>query len=334
MTELIFHIGLAKCASTTLQRRIFLREYGYLGTAPPSELPRSRNLAKALSNCIPSSGRQTISKRNLRAWAERIREVHAEHWPETDRLLLSNEFFSSASRLNDRPFLKVLELLKKSNWPSGNLKVLLILRNQASRLASHYAEGSSAEWAPGQAHFEAVVSRRLASRRYQRLFDYSRWVEGLYAVVGRHNVCVLLLEEAGTADFWSDIKSFCKLEQFDPDSMVEENSVGSNVRKTSEQTWALSELDTGFKAKSEIDRWLNLVWPRKFQIESRSALREALIKRLKTQYDERAAKIANSEREKQIHLSEELIFSVRRHCDSANQRLAELLGREIRNFGY
>ena len=44
MKDIIFHIGHPKCASTTLQNKVFINEPGYLGTA--KTMPN--NLAKEL----------------------------------------------------------------------------------------------------------------------------------------------------------------------------------------------------------------------------------------------------------------------------------------------
>ena len=332
MTDLIFHIGLTKCASTTLQQKVFRHEDGYLGTAP--DMPREDNLGKQLQQVTPFGGRQTISNRGLEKWVERVQWMQARKWPTAHRLILSNESLSGASRLCDRPILRVLSILKNRFWTQGRVRVVLVLRNQATRLASGYAEGSKRRWIPGQSEFERVVERRLQSRRYVRLLDYSQWVEGLRQVVGPDNVCVLLLEEADTPEFWGTLAKFCALERFEPQAFAAINQSRKNVRSRAGNRWAISDLDTEFRAKVGVDKFMNLLWPAQISPDIRNRCREAAIARLDTRYRERAAKIPLAERETEIHLSDFVLQTVRDRCGLFNERLARQLGRDLEPLGY
>ncbi len=331
MTDLILHIGLPKCASTTLQRNVFSHEDGYLGTAP---IAREDNLAKQLQQCTPFGGRQTISVGRLREWAERVQQMQAQRWPTATRLILSNEVLSSASRLSDRPILRVLSILKNRFWTQGRVRVVLVLRNQAARLASSYVQGSNCRWNPGQFEFERAVERQLSSRRYVRLLDYSQWVEGLRQVVGPDNVCILLLEEADTPEFWGTLAEFCTLERFDPQGFAAINQNRKNVRSRAATRWAISELDTAFRAKVRVHNLMNLFWPAHLSPAIRNRLRETAIARLDARYRKRAAKIPLAERETEIHLSDSVLQTVRDRCGPFNERLARQLGRDLQPLGY
>ena len=332
MTDLIFHIGLAKCASTTLQRKVFRHEDGYIGTAP--DMAREDNLAKQLQQCTPFGGRQTISSRGLGEWVERVQRIQAGRWPTAHRLILSNEILSGASRLSDRPILRVLSILKNCFWTQGRVRVVLVLRNQAARLASGYVQGSNCRWNPGQSEFERVVERQLQSRRYVRLLDYSQWVDGLGQVVGPDNVCVLLLEEADTPEFWGTLAEFCALERFDPQAFAAINQSRKNVRSRAGNRWAISELDTAFRAKVGVHKFMNLLWPARISPAIRNRCRETAIARLDARYRERAAKIPLAERETEIHLSDFVLQTVRDRCGPFNERLARPLGRDLEPLGY
>ena len=72
-------------------------------------------------------------------------------------LSVSNEVLSAASRFSDRPILSVLSILKNQFWREGEIRAVIVLRNQAARLASGYAQGSLRRWNPGQQDFERVV---------------------------------------------------------------------------------------------------------------------------------------------------------------------------------
>ena len=332
LTNLIFHIGLAKCASSTLQRSVFRYEDGYLGTEP--DIAPELNMAKQLQQCGPFAGRQTISKKGLREWAERVRRIKQERWPDTDRVIMSNEMLSGANRLSDRPMLKVLLLLRQHFWQEGEIKVVLVLRNQAARLASSYAQGAGCHFTPGQTDFERTVERRLKSRRQLRLFDYSRWVEGLESVVEPENLCVLLLEESPTVEFWQQLADFCRLKRFEPETMISPDTSKKNVRSRSETDWSISEFDPAARAKVVVDKWLNAFWPNNLQPERRNRLRLAAIEQLEARYRWKYEKVSGGERETEFHLSPRIMETMRARCGQFNAKLAQQLGRDLKPLGY
>lgn len=332
MTDLIFHIGLSKCASSTLQRQIFRHEDGYLGTAPG--IQQQDNLAKQLQQCTPLAGRQTTNKRGLSQWTERIRIAHKKHWPQARRLILSNEMLSGASRLSDRPILPVISLIRERFWREGEVKVVLVLRNQAARLASSYVQRSSCRFNPGQADFEQTVKQHLRSRRHLRLFDYSRWVDGLQSIIGRENVCVLLLEESHTMNFWQNLTQFCGLERFEPTSMLSPSTSRNNVRRRSPDRWSISDFDPRYRAKVTADKWLNGLWPAHLQPEQRARLRQQAMAHLEARYRRKYARIKNTQRETEIELTPKLMKEMRAHCGQFNERLSEQLGRNLKTLGY
>lgn len=235
--DLILHIGLAKCGSTTLQRDVFRHEAGYVGTAP--DLSPERNFAKRLQTCTPFRGRQTLDRRGLQRWSQDLQEFQSEQWPGIDRLILSNEVLSSANRLSDRPILGVLTALKAGGWP-GRLRIVLVLRSQARLIASSYAQHSSSNPLAGQSDFEQHVARIVNSRRHRRFLDYPAYIDSLTRVVGSKNLCVMLIEETNLLSFWEQLSDFCRLDRFDPSSMVNAHDHGKNKRGLSSQRWEIS----------------------------------------------------------------------------------------------
>ena len=332
MTDLIFHIGLSKCASSTLQRSVFRYEDGYLGTEP--DIASEHNMAKQLQKCGPFAGRQTINRKGLREWAERVRRIKHQRWPDTARVIMSNEMLSGANRLSDRPMLKVLLLLRQRFWTEGDIKVVLVLRNQAARLASGYAQGAGSRLKPGQADFERSVERSLNSRRHLRLFDYSRWLEGLESVVGPENFCVLLLEESRTVEFWQQLADFCRLERFKSETMISPETSKKNVRSRSPDSWSISEFAPAARAKVMVDKWLNALWANNLQPKQRNRLRRRAIEQLEVHYRRKYEKVSNDERETEFHLSPQVMETMRARCGQFNAKLAQQLGRDLEPLGY
>ena len=298
------------------------------------ELSAKENLAMQLVKCGPFESRQFINKRELEGWSERVKGLQAERWPDIGRLILSQETLSSANRISDRPVIKVLRILKEKLWLDGQIRVVLVLRNQASRMASSYAQDSNRVYLPGQASFERWVDQYLRSKRHLRLLDYTNWINELTSVIGAENLCVLLLEEADSPNFWNQLANFCALERFDPDRLLRDNAGRENVRRQSRSTWSLRPLDLDVKAKVAVDRWLNLLWPQWILSGRRERIRRAAVERLRNSFDREARKLDMKTRDHEIQLSEQVRTQIDAALGTKNRELSKFLGREIRHLGY
>ena len=105
MRDIIFHIGHPKCASTTLQNKVFKSEPGYLGTA--KTMPN--NLAKELQRIAPVAPSISWRKSEARRWGKKVSDVAKQNWPETERLIVSSEMNSNNNKLKNRPVIPFLK---------------------------------------------------------------------------------------------------------------------------------------------------------------------------------------------------------------------------------
>lgn len=329
--DLILHVGLGKCGSSTIQRDVFQHEDGYLGTAP--RIDDRLNFAKRLQHCTPFAGRQTLSRSGLRKWVKHVLEMQAELWPDIDRLILSNEMLSTSNRISDRPILRVLSELQDNLWP-GRVRVVLVLRNQATRLASSYAQGSAGNPKANQSDFERHVGRIMDKPRNRRLFDYSSYVEGLKKIVGGRDLCILLIEETHTREFWSTLAEFCELQQFDPDGMLNASKEKKNKRSISGQRWKLSRYEPEQSAKRQVDHWLNLLWSRRLMARSRHSVRKHTIELLTAKFSKSELKLNGEESDESISLTPVVRRLIEKRCGPFNKALGHQLGKNLADLGY
>ena len=297
-------------------------------------MPPKDNFTNGLLEAGPFWGRQTTNHRALAGWVDLIKQTQAERWPDAERLILSHETLSAASRLSDRPILKILSTLRRNLWTEGHIMVVLVLRNQAARLASSYAQSSATKWHPGQADFERYLERHLSSRRHVRLLDYSAWLDGVCEIVGAENVCTLLLEDSQTPEFWQRLTDFCRLQHFQPESMLDQNPSHHNVRSRGSNTWNLQPIDIDSMVRSNVEKWFNLFWSKRHFGQARKTLKSRAIRMAKKTCEAKLSRYDAERREMEIHLSDSAMQAVRTRCGASNEKLALRLGRDLSSLNY
>ena len=224
MRDIIFHIGHPKCASTTLQNKVFKSEPGYLGTA--KTMPN--NLAKELQRIAPVAPSISWRKSEARRWGKKVSDVAKQNWPETERLIASSEMYSNNNKLKERPIIPFLKYFAEHIWTEGEVKVIMVIRNQSDKIASGYAQVSRANIKASQNDFEKYVYKYI--KKNDKYMDYALWVKDLHHSFGKKNVCILLMEDIKTEKFWQDLNSFCDLKNFNIQTMLS-NDANSNSKK-------------------------------------------------------------------------------------------------------
>ena len=194
--ELIMHIGFAKCASTYLQYRVFplTRTYKYIH--------KHSKITGAFwgSPAIWESNSMEETLYSLYSGAG----IHGTIVSD-ERMSLYTPFVMNripkkrrVDRIQDPDLLSLhLNMLYKLAKKSGytGFKVVLIVRDQASLLASLYAQNSWGIWNAGQKDFEKQVYAIIdKERRYYSAgirLDYLYLYEKLCEVLGKSNVLIM-----------------------------------------------------------------------------------------------------------------------------------------------
>lgn len=137
--DLIFHIGYSKCASSTLQNSVFPKTNGYLGDKKGM---MEMNYARLFKKISPSGLKFNGNMKRAKKIADDIFSLAQKDKKEMDRMILSHEGFIKDNLISTRPIIPFLKEFNNKVWHHGKIKVILIIRNQADRIASSYAQQS------------------------------------------------------------------------------------------------------------------------------------------------------------------------------------------------
>lgn len=195
-------------------------------------------------------------------------------------------------------------------------------------MASAYAQKSRVNPNASQVDFERSCKSNL--KNYFENMNYSKCIEELYESFGKEKVCILLMEDISKIEFWEKLKQFCDLPEFNPQSMVKGEKV--NQRKLSKNMWKLQEYNKDVRSKNKVNNYLKFFWPAylaKNQREKISNHSRVLLSKL---YSDKKNKFF--EDETGIFLSDNVKNSVREHYADSNQKLSELLNRDLTGLGY
>lgn len=255
MTDLIFHMGLPKTATTTLQRSVLPGNPGY---CREWENERKKDgLDKDLVRIF--RGPESSWDAELGKWSEKVRNKNAKH-RNADRIIVSNEQFSGmdgsatdpldrwpigtrknlhrkTDHIARRPFVPLLRRIQERHWPHGAVKVILVFRNQAEWLASLYAQRSRKIRRASQVDFNRQVERLIKSE--ETYLDWSSWVDDIETTIGKENALFLFMEEIGKDSFWSDFASFSGIDMEHSMTTFKGDAPGENVNRTNQNTWNL-----------------------------------------------------------------------------------------------
>lgn len=313
MTDLIIHIGFPKCASSTLQKVTFKDEEGYLGG-------HGQQYSRQFRACTAVGPRQWSNFTQAKKWAQRVR---TEHNHDINRLILSDEMLTNSNKFRARPIIPFLKKFSNTIWTNGEIKVVLILRNYADRLASGYSQVSDLNPDASQADFEEKILKT-------KFPDYAKWIAELFECLGRNNVCVLLMEDIGHIKFWNQLFEFCKIVNSDPENMINSSR---NMKRTSANTWSIQPFDPRRKAKTIAFHIFDAFWPHYILSDNRTEIFDAVRGKIESYYSSKFDEVNNS-RQDEIRLDPRLRKIIQKRTEKSTANLSKYLSRDMHSLGY
>lgn len=332
MTELIFHIGMNKCASTTLQDTVFKFVPGYLGKFNhPGKV--SRDLAQQFEDNAPVGGRQTGDINGVSNWLKKVRSEMSEKDPELNKFLVSSESLCQSNKINLRPIIPFLSSINREAIKDGTVKVIIVFRNQADILASNYAQNSDVTYESSQINFEYSATNLIGGKQKAYL-NWGEWAQELIGEFGKENVCILLLEEINTVDFWEKLIRFIDTEKLSAKDLHEKSfSSKKNKRRIGDKVWKLTPFSISEKARIDTLKIFTFLWkPNKMPARREKAMKKSIEMRKK--YLELRGFKNGKLVDTSVTLSSDLRERIQDNFEKSNRVLSEILGKDLKKLGY
>jgi hypothetical protein len=348
MLDLVLHIGLPKTGSTMMQYVLFPNVPGYLGKRRESE-PQG-DFARQLDSITPSCALSFQEwKKAASVWINRVVNYAHSNYPASGQLIVSSEnlsaigspdsqdrwpigtgFWASKSTITTErhSIVPYLEALSDTLWKHGNVKVIIVLRNQPEWLASMYAQRSAFMRNASQQDFERQVDELI--NRGETYIDWSLLVTKLRAAVGFDNVLTLIYEDMQYQRFMDELFGFLRV-KLDPLSNLPQDfgSTWLNVRRTGGKGWRLRPFgkSRGFAGRKAVSCRMSKFPPLINRIASR------VVGELFDKPYNRLLDLANPR--DGIEMTEQLRQNIRRYCRPFNERLAaETYRNDLEELGY
>jgi hypothetical protein len=234
---------------------------------------------------------------------------------------------SNKNKFNALPIIPFLEKFSKEIWTSGDLKVIVVLRNTAEIMASSYSQNSAANPYASQLNFERFIDSQLTKRVFR---DYSVWISKLYAAFGKEKVCVLLMEDIDSNVFWQQLHAFCNLPEFQNKTKLMPKL---NSKRKTKISWEIAAFSPENKARVMAINLFGFIWPYFILSKYRNTAILFTKKKLSNHFTKKYLK-ANETREDSFTLTEKHREKIESNLRSSTKILSELLARDMNALGY
>ncbi|MYL23448.1 FkbM family methyltransferase [Halomonas alkaliantarctica] len=211
--KLVFHIGMHRTGTTTLQEKFFPNFSNYFGRCKKVHGgwgydECSKKLLKASKSADDNSVRSFIDCVNRKG-----------NSPNGNSLIFSNEALIEPIGWGAAPFTTdgeapkvkaespVFDFLKKmEDFYIGKNKAIFVVRKQSDWLASLYSRISGNILSASQGDFEKQVENVIAYNTHW--IDWADWLEKLRAILGGENVICLPMEMMSEMSYWERLSDF------------------------------------------------------------------------------------------------------------------------------
>lgn len=336
--NLNLHIGFSKTGTTTLQENLFSELPNYLGKSKKNEFKNSTALVNELTKLyLRYSINDTENlKTDVYNW---INNCH-ENYSQFESVIISSEDFtkwptnnpnnncfpfdeslstsSFSKRTKTPPIIEFLELYLKPYWKSGDVKILLTIRNQPEWLASRYAELSDRIQNSCQRNFENQVSKIISTN--DPYIDWMNWIIQLERIVSRKNLLVALMEEMDKPTYWIEIATFFGFEISNSSTLISSTNRVNILYLEKRNVWALKQ----FRIRQVVAR----NWIRRTK---RNHFRSLVLKIIDIL--DKSSNWALSKR-KTIELNDQTRIGILEFVSESNNKLDQYLVKDLRRFGY
>lgn len=239
MSDLIFHLGLTKTASSFLQKRVF---NGKMNTL-------DRAVAWNTDAEIASSFQKFFHAHGPSVWRDRryIEDYFDYDTSRSSNVLISHESLYNSIPFTDdpspllacEPYLLAARLgeISRYAWPHGDVKAFFFFRRQPDWLASIYAHISYQLSKPSQQDFESRVEELLQrTHSGAQALEYDLLIEQLKRSLGNNNVLALPYEAFDRQWTWRRLRKFSGFDELGCDVDLDARDVNVK-RQPSEPDW-------------------------------------------------------------------------------------------------